>query len=136
MTNYKGSVGQELYYGSLTCSGLFFRQSWQRPIRFSDIKDGLSNTTMLGEDVPSQNGYSVAYYAGGDWDTCGIPMNHFVDPPAIWDWQNNMGFKSLHPGGANFCLADGSVHFLNETIDFSQYKAMSTRAGEESVQVP
>ena len=27
------------------------------------------------------------------------------------------GYNSLHPGGVNICLADGSVRFLSETID-------------------
>jgi prepilin-type processing-associated H-X9-DG protein len=26
-------------------------------------------------------------------------------------------FSSEHPGGANFCFADGSVHFIAETIE-------------------
>ena len=63
-------------------------------------------------------------------------MNRFAEPPNMWDWGNEMGFKSLHPGGANFCLADGSTRFLNDSINFDLYKALSTRAGGEAVQVP
>lgn len=142
LTNYKGSLGKgsaavdPMWLDTPNGTGLFYRQSWQRPVQFNDIKDGLSNTIMLGEEVPSQNGYSVAFYAGGDWNTCGLPMNYFTDPADMWNFPEKMGFRSLHPGGANFCMADGSVHFLNETIDFQLYKGLSTRDGGETVQVP
>ena len=141
LTNYKGSLGDDNVTTRpqtwLTdCSGVLFRNGYRWLIRFSDIKDGLSNTFMLGEDVPEQNTYSVAYYAGGGWDTCGLPLNQFFDPATPGDFWNVMGFRSLHPEGANFCLADGSVRFLQETIDFTLYKNLSTRDRGETVQVP
>ena len=55
------------------------------------------------------------------------------------------GFRSQHPGGANFLFADGSVHFLKETIDMGNpvysstlankgvYRNLSTRAGGEVI---
>ena len=44
-------------------------------------------------------------------------------------------FWSLHPGGANFAFADGSVRFLSYSAD-SVMPALSTRAGGETVVVP
>jgi prepilin-type N-terminal cleavage/methylation domain-containing protein/prepilin-type processing-associated H-X9-DG protein len=41
-------------------------------------------------------------------------------------------FRSDHPGGGNFLMADGSVHFLRETVDLPVYQAASTVAGEET----
>jgi prepilin-type N-terminal cleavage/methylation domain-containing protein/prepilin-type processing-associated H-X9-DG protein len=61
-----------------------------------------------------------------------------VQPP---DWipvqacQNlgQWGFRSLHPGGANFAFADGSVKFIKESISLPSYRSLGTRAGAEVV---
>ncbi|MGD9722321.1 MAG: DUF1559 domain-containing protein [Pirellulales bacterium] len=45
-------------------------------------------------------------------------------------------FRSDHPGGANFLFADGSVHFLDETIDLLLYQQLSTMAHGEIVSPP
>jgi prepilin-type processing-associated H-X9-DG protein len=41
--------------------------------------------------------------------------------------------RSRHPGGVHAALADGSVRFVNESIDLALWRALSTRAGGESV---
>jgi prepilin-type processing-associated H-X9-DG protein len=40
---------------------------------------------------------------------------------------------SFHPGGANALFADGSVHFLKETISVRSVAALVTRAGGEII---
>lgn len=45
-------------------------------------------------------------------------------------------YRSDHPGGANFLFADGSVHFLSETIDMLTYQNLSTMAGGEIAPIP
>jgi prepilin-type processing-associated H-X9-DG protein len=40
-----------------------------------------------------------------------------------------MGFRSLHPGGAHFAMADASVSFYDEGIDRNLYENLSTKAG-------
>jgi prepilin-type N-terminal cleavage/methylation domain-containing protein/prepilin-type processing-associated H-X9-DG protein len=40
-------------------------------------------------------------------------------------------YRSDHPGGCNFLMADGSVAFLSESIDLAAYRARSTISGED-----
>jgi prepilin-type processing-associated H-X9-DG protein len=42
-------------------------------------------------------------------------------------------YGSGHGGGANVVLADGSVHFLRDSISLSTLQALSTRAGGEVI---
>jgi prepilin-type N-terminal cleavage/methylation domain-containing protein/prepilin-type processing-associated H-X9-DG protein len=37
-------------------------------------------------------------------------------------------FRSDHPGGAQFLYCDGSVHFVNEIVDLTTYRQLSTIA--------
>jgi prepilin-type processing-associated H-X9-DG protein len=46
------------------------------------------------------------------------------------------GFKSRHPAGAMFAMADGSVHFFAEGIDYKLYNELGTRDGREVVKFP
>jgi prepilin-type processing-associated H-X9-DG protein len=47
-----------------------------------------------------------------------------------------MSFRSRHPGGVHFCLADGSVRFLRDSIAHNLYRALSTKNGREAVTPP
>jgi prepilin-type N-terminal cleavage/methylation domain-containing protein/prepilin-type processing-associated H-X9-DG protein len=39
--------------------------------------------------------------------------------------------RSYHTGGVNVCFADGSVHFISNTINFPTWQALGTRSGGE-----
>ncbi|MBA4065886.1 MAG: hypothetical protein C0501_19635 [Isosphaera sp.] len=52
------------------------------------------------------------------------------------NWHVTWGFKSNHPGGANFAFADGSVHFLRETIDMRTYQYLGHRSDGQPVTIP
>jgi prepilin-type N-terminal cleavage/methylation domain-containing protein/prepilin-type processing-associated H-X9-DG protein len=43
------------------------------------------------------------------------------------------GFRSRHPGGANFAFADGSVKFLKNGVGLAIYRALGTRRGGEVI---
>ncbi len=43
------------------------------------------------------------------------------------------GFRSKHPGGIQTMFGDGSVHFIKDSINLTNYEALGTRAGKEVV---
>jgi len=45
-----------------------------------------------------------------------------------------MTARSYHPGGVNLVMGDGSVHFVNDTIDLTTWQAMATIDGGEVCQ--
>ena len=42
----------------------------------------------------------------------------------------------MHPGGMNASMADGSVFFVNETIDMNVFMSLGTIDGGELVTAP
>jgi prepilin-type N-terminal cleavage/methylation domain-containing protein len=119
-----------------SCNGLFFRNSWFKPVTLKKVTDGSSKSFMVGESVVSQDFHSAAYFADGSWGSCGIPLNFLLfgvtDTEIKNRWNEVRGFKSLHPGGAHFVMVDGSVHFASEGIDHNVYRGLATRAGGET----
>ena len=116
--------------------GMFGR--YHRSIHFSEVTDGLSSTLMLGETLPSQCTYNGAYNMNFPIAGTTIPINIFEETIEGQDtlWYRGCGYKSLHPGGANFAMGDGSIHFFSETIDYRVYNYLGSRAGGEIANVP
>jgi prepilin-type N-terminal cleavage/methylation domain-containing protein/prepilin-type processing-associated H-X9-DG protein len=122
--------------------GIFWRADIRKgPMRLAEITDGTSNTFMIGEDIPRLIQWNAWAYPNGANGTCAIPPNTGVnlgDPdlgtPGFGRWPTRYSFRSRHPGGLNFALADGSVRFISQTIPLLTYRAMATRTGGESIQ--
>ena len=126
-------------------SGLFSRYSWAASI--AQIRDGTSNTIAIGEIRPGcSTTLQLPYWHGLQWFVATTPPINYPTCPGegpgndgsqgtncnSWNnWNTDMGFKSLHPGGANFVFADGSVHFLNENIDYRNYQRLGDRRDRE-----
>lgn len=117
--------------------GMFGR--YRRPVvRFEHVTDGLSNTFMVGETLPRQCSFFSAFSVNFNISPTNIPLNTLLsnEENPLSNWARVCGFKSRHPGGANFVMGDGSVHFISETIDFRLYNELGTRAGGEVASVP
>src|SRR5262249_50100045 len=102
------------YNGLNDGDGIFFRTDFRHKRRLADIADGTSSTFMIGEDIPSKNIHCAWPFANTANGTCAIAPN--CKRPdgtefAATDWPNVYSFRSRHPGGLNFAMADGSVAF-------------------------
>jgi prepilin-type processing-associated H-X9-DG protein len=106
-------------------SGIFFIGS---KITFKDIPDGTSNTLLLGERDERCNSASwIGTPSPPDWNH---RQGYFLVGSTLWGVNEyappkgysfrgcDASFSSAHPGGANFALADASVRFINEDIDY------------------
>jgi prepilin-type processing-associated H-X9-DG protein len=123
-------------------------------VRLSHIKDGTSHTLMVGERPPSAREDLGWWYGGwgqakdGSADmVLGVQeMNVYLPtqcptgpysfgPGQVRNECDAFHFWSLHAGGANFLLADGSVHFLPYSAA-PIMPALATRNGREAVDIP
>ena len=121
---------------------------------FRSIVDGSSNTLFVGERPPSQDLEYGWWFAGagpnphfGEIDVVlgvecrlGAPTNcpDYFRPGSVNSpgTQDATHFWSLHPGGAQFLVGDGSVHFLSYNIDNDIMRGLATRAGGEAFSTP
>lgn len=105
-------------------------------INFRDITDGTSNTIMVGErawkygqvmaGAATALGFSAsnnlqtaeAAVKGGMLGVLGLGYNGINWSATNADHQPR-GFSSVHVGGAQFVMCDGSVRFISENIDYN-----------------
>ena len=110
---------------------------WPRGVEFREVSDGLSNTFLVGETLPEHCCFNGAYVNNFMVTSTNIVLNLLVsDNRDGDDYDTACGFKSLHPGGAQFVMGDGSVHFISESIDYRLYNELGSRAGGETVSIP
>ncbi|MCO6455731.1 MAG: DUF1559 domain-containing protein [Pirellulaceae bacterium] len=161
LTSYLGVSGRNQFLEAQGQDGILYVNSG---IKFGDILDGTSQTLMIGERPPSVNlQYGWQWAGSGDFPHFGAAdvvlgvHERAGDPAAVSDYYrpgsvndpndvHRLHFWSLHPGGANWAMADGSVQFFTYYIDGVQngdtgfqptvLERMSTRADNDVVEVP
>jgi prepilin-type processing-associated H-X9-DG protein len=143
-TTYEGVSGS----GNRLNDGILY---WRSTTRLIDVTDGTSNTLVIGERPPSADLQYGWWFAGSGWDNRGAgdvllgaretSAAAFLGCPAgkvglqagnVNDPCDQLHFWSLHPGGANFALADGSVRFVSYRAN-NVLPALCTRSGGEIV---
>jgi prepilin-type N-terminal cleavage/methylation domain-containing protein/prepilin-type processing-associated H-X9-DG protein len=122
------------------------------PVSVASITDGSSNTILGGEqDYALKNDWfsstnkragqlrggqgvwAHGYPRGLNFSTWGKFNHHEVVDDKTSEESGIYSFRSQHPGGANFVMADGSVHFLKDSVSKPIYRGLSTRAGGEVI---
>jgi len=122
--------------------------------KMADGIDGLSNTILAFEVRPdcgthASQGWARPNQVSGLADTI-VPINYdscypnlaaaqaagFDGCNAKCNWNMEMGAKSLHPGGANFVIGDGSVRFISETTDHMTYQLLGDKCDRQPVTLP
>jgi prepilin-type N-terminal cleavage/methylation domain-containing protein/prepilin-type processing-associated H-X9-DG protein len=108
-----------------TCAGAICRRHLGIPLR--RIPDGLSNTFLAGETLPGHWTWNCIFCENFSMSSTHIPLNTMESRADNVEYWLTSGFKSMHPGGANMGMCDGSVHFVQETIDYYLWNALGSR---------
>jgi len=135
-------------------SGIFTRCGTDEAMNFSAIRDGTSNVILVGEILSMCHDHN-----GGLWHYNGMGNAHastsapintmttcvdtqqeaqrrgYLNPQCFTksNWNYSWGFRSRHPGGAQFVFADGSTHFLSQTLNYATYQYLGARADGRQV---
>jgi prepilin-type processing-associated H-X9-DG protein len=163
LTSYYGCAGTRSYRdsaGLLPRDGIFLHVNAPNypevRVNMTGITDGTSNTIMFGERNHNDALYNAPTASGG----CGgnlnawgwwafrapgdvtlsswVQINYKITNPCDTTKADERinAFGSQHSGGANFCLADGSVRFMRDSTDLITLRALTTRATGEVVSLP
>ena len=128
--------GAEKPYRVLYLNGTLYHNS---ATRFAEIRDGTSNVFLIGESCYTGNGMTWASsHKTTAWAlpfmlaAAYLPINSIDTDDAGYDYTSAT-FGSFHPGGCQFAFADGSVHFMPETLDQSIYQQLAIRNDSKPV---
>jgi len=130
--------------GQPTGSGIFWRECPGVPLQ--QIIDGTSNTFLAGEQIMKVTLWNSWVEANQCVGSTALPLNYLAPGVTIagqgstviatggsdtGSWTHWYNFRSMHPGGGNFAMCDGSVRFIKSTISMPVYQGLSTRGNGE-----
>jgi prepilin-type processing-associated H-X9-DG protein len=117
------------------CAGLICRR--HVGVTLQSVTDGLSNTFLAGETLPGHWNRNCIFCDNYPVSSTHIPINTMERRPnsvitdADADYWLTSGFKSMHPGGANMLMGDGSCYFVPETIDYYAWNMLGSAFNDD-----
>jgi prepilin-type N-terminal cleavage/methylation domain-containing protein/prepilin-type processing-associated H-X9-DG protein len=130
-TNYLGTESS----GPAKENGMF---DLQNCLRLRDVVDGTSQTLFVGERGIDRVNNKIGQFG---WWTFGASYETVMSVAGGMESGPTTGVQSIqtwwgyHPGGVPFSFVDGSVHFMNNSMDPTVFLALGTRAGGEMAHV-
>lgn len=139
----------DIHHGCSPNNGIF---EWQKAIKVSAVRDGLSNTLMFTEFIQQDKVgvnaqfpgnmrpwvYGSAFDANRGFYSMKVMRYPINDPINRTDGSgtyvfNHLPFGSDHPSGCNLARGDGSCDFMSDHTDILVLKRMATRNGGEAL---
>jgi prepilin-type N-terminal cleavage/methylation domain-containing protein len=158
--NYVVNFGNTRATGSAATAPFGF----DRSSRLGDITDGLANTMFLAEVIMAvadnqwdcrgdvHNDDDGAFFATVNTPNSGIdaciictppPGTPYLPPCTLTSTRFNnsatspaVSARSLHPGGAQVAMGDGTVRFVNSSIALNVWQAAGSSQGGEAASLP
>jgi prepilin-type N-terminal cleavage/methylation domain-containing protein len=161
LTSYLGVTGNDDWlesggWGSNARNGIFAVHSWlpstaKRSVRMASITDGTSNSIAIGERPAHVTG-SWGWWSATDFDSSlahpsnddyygtaigggspACPRPSFFRQDKLDDRCAHTHFWSMHTGGGNWAIADGSVRFYTYNAANPTLVSMASINGGEVV---
>jgi prepilin-type N-terminal cleavage/methylation domain-containing protein/prepilin-type processing-associated H-X9-DG protein len=110
----------------------------KQPVSINAVADGTSNTILAGErasgvasGVPANTNPGLATIWAGRgqagetnldiWSVCATTLYRMMDGVSVTSTPfPHQAYTSMHPGGANFVLCDGSVRFITQGVEWRE----------------
>ena len=149
LTGYMGVTGNDEREGSDATNGIFPVRFWYAHmgatrVTMASVTDGLSNTLMVGERPPAADLYWGWWtYSDSDnilahpnretYTVSGCNGNEYFRADTINNPRSACHYWSLHPGGGNWLLGDGSVRYITYNAATTTLVDMASINGGEVV---